>query len=511
MTTPELVLVIERAATSQGWVLGVILALSAVAKLLARSSRVALRAFALLTLLAVITLVAASALTPVIGESAAGLLRDLAIFIEGAVIISLSGSVLFSGLLPHCGLHLPRIVQDVAVACGGVTWLFALLWLRNVNLSGIIAGSAVVTAIIGLSMQDTLGNLVAGLAVQLDDSLDVGDWIKIDDIQGRVVEMGWRRIAVETRNWETVMVPNSVMARGKFTVQGRRSEKPVQWRRWVWFNVDHRWTPSEVIETVEAALRQAELPRVAPDPPPNCVAMEFAESFTRYAVRYWLTDLAADDPTDSDVRTHVVAALKRAGISLALPAHAVFLTEEENAERRLRKAREDQEQRVRALRKVALFNRLPDEELETLASQLVYAPFAQGDVMTRQGSEAHWLYIVSEGTAERYVETEGTPSTLVNAISAGEVFGEWSLVNDMVRETTVVARSSVLAYRLPKSAFLAALTRNQNLAHEIATVMGEKRTALDAALQHLDEEARQRRGSENETTVMQSLRRLFGV
>ena len=52
---------------------------------------------------------------------------------------------------------------------------------------------------------------------------------------------------------------------------------------------------------------------VSPTPAPNCVFMDFEASYGRYAVRYWLTDLAVDDPTDSLVRVRIYFALKRAG------------------------------------------------------------------------------------------------------------------------------------------------------------------------------------------------------
>ena len=81
---------------------------------------------------------------------------------------------------------------------------------------------------------------------------------------------------------------------------------------------------------------------VAPDPPPNCVCMDFTkdnrESFATYAVRYWLTDLAADDPTNSRVRARIYTALRRAEIPLALPAHHTWIQLED--EQRTRRKQE---------------------------------------------------------------------------------------------------------------------------------------------------------------------------
>src|SRR5690606_10443581 len=112
------------------------------------------------------------------------------------------------------------------------------------------ATSAVLTAVIGLSLQDTLGNLLGGLALQLDSSIQVGDWVKLGDVSGRVSEIRWRYTAIETRNWETVVVPNSIVMRSQVTVLGRRRGSPLQWRRWVHFQVDFRTPPNDVIHII---------------------------------------------------------------------------------------------------------------------------------------------------------------------------------------------------------------------------------------------------------------------
>ena len=70
-----------------------------------------------------------------------------------------------------------------------VAWGMVRLRYAGPALSGIIATSEVITAVLAFSMQDTLGNILGGIALQLDDSLGVGDWIKVDDITSRVVDI----------------------------------------------------------------------------------------------------------------------------------------------------------------------------------------------------------------------------------------------------------------------------------------------------------------------------------
>jgi small-conductance mechanosensitive channel len=149
---------------------------------------------------------------------------------------------------------------------------------------------------------------------------------------------------------------------------------PTRHRQWVYFNIDFRYTPTDVVDTVETALRAEPMPNVAVEPQPNCVLMDFKESYGSYAVRYWLTDLAQDDPTNSIVRSRIYFSLRRAGIPLSIPAHSVFITEE-GEQRRERKREEEVERRVAALNHVELFQTLTDEEKRSLAPHLRVAPF----------------------------------------------------------------------------------------------------------------------------------------
>lgn len=499
--------IIDKVIHAQVWVTSVFLVLVCAAFVMVRGQRRALGVHVGLFLLALTFRLFGRAFEAAEMLNVAAVLQACGAALQGMVLISLVGMFLFSGLLPIFGAGVPRILQDVTVFVGLVVWLFIVLEAQGVNLAGIIATSAVLTAVIGLALQDTLGNILAGLAVQLDKSIGVGDWVKIDDIAGRVSETRWRYTAIETRNWETVLIPNSLISKTKVVVQGRRHDAPVQWRRWIWFNVDFRYSPSVVVETVETAVQAAEIPRVARSPAPSCVAMEFFDSYTRYALRYWLTDLEADDPTDSEVRAHIYSALQRAGMSLAIPGHAVFLTEE-TTQRKAQKEKQELKNRVAALRKIRLFEPLTDDDLLHLAERLVYAPFDRGDVMTQQGAEAHWLYLMIDGTAERLVEEDGK-STRVGELGSGDTFGEWSIMLNTIRETTVVATSKVSCYRLPKEAFVSVLAGHPELTEQIAEIIARQRTQLEVAHQHLDEEARKQRHEDNHSRVLESLRQWF--
>jgi small-conductance mechanosensitive channel/CRP-like cAMP-binding protein len=493
-----------------GYVIAAVFVAALVLLRVAKSERRVIALVLATFMIATVTL----AYTP--GPDASGALKTaslafkLALFADVVAVISLIGFGIFRVLLPTLRFASPRILQDVVVSVAHIAWIMVFLRMAfDWDFASVIATSAVLTAVIGFSMQDTLGNILGGLAIQLDQSIHKGDWIKVDDLVGKVVETRWRYTAVETRNWETVLIPNSALMKNRFMVLGRREGEPVQWRRWVWFNVDFRTPPAKVIETVNTAIRSADIARVSKRPDPNCVLMDFTESYGRYALRYWLTDLAVDDPTDSEVRAHIYVALQRASIPLSIPAHAIFVTQE-TAERKTSKATQIHVQRRVALQHVELFKLLNQEELDHIADHLIPAPFAKGDVITRQGAEAHWLYILLEGQAEVTLEKDGE-SLKISELGPGSVFGEMGLMTGERRASTVIARTDVECFRLDKESFTSILKARPELAEGFSHILAKRRADLDAAAGNFDEERRKKLLVHSQQDILGKIRNLFGL
>ncbi len=125
----------------------------------------------------------------------------------------------------------PRIFRDLSTAA--VYLAVALLALRAIDVEpgSILTTSALLTAVVGLAMQDTLGNLVSGLALQLQRPFDVGDWVEIDGGQqaGRIAEVTWRATTIMTLDHVEVILPNAGLAKASIRNYSRPS--PVARRR----------------------------------------------------------------------------------------------------------------------------------------------------------------------------------------------------------------------------------------------------------------------------------------
>ena len=463
---------------------------------------------ALLNTLAFIVLAVAARLgAALLSGEAAPFVEAAATLAVGLGLIKLAGVVIFRIGAPAAGALVPRIVEDLAVVVACIVWGMLRLRVAGVDPASLVTTSALITGIVALSMQDTLGNVLGGILLELDHSVALGDWVRLDDLSGRVVQIRWRHTTIRTRNGERVIVPNAALLKSRFVVLGNPDQEEVRLRRWVWFDVDFDVPASRVIAAAEQALDGAAVPNVAAEPRPDCALMELALGQCRYALRYWLADPQKDDGTDSAVRLHLLAALERAGISPSMPkALSIASTEHE---RREQQRADERAARLGALRQVDLFAPLSAEELAAVARHLVRAPFLAGEVITRQGALAHWLYLLVSGEAEVWVESAQAPRRRVALLEPGTVFGEMGMLTGEPRRATVTARSDVLCYRLDKPGFEEVLRARPALAEAMSRVIASRSGGLAQAIDDAHAEAAS--GAPRARSLVERIRDFFGI
>ncbi len=428
--------------------------------------------------------------------------------------VELAGLVVFDLFFPAVGVVLVTITSDIVVGFAYVFAAFGVLKAAGVSASSVVTTSAVVSGVLALSLQTTLGNVIGGVALQLDGSVHVGDWVQLaDGTQGKVIAIRWRHTVVETRNWDTIIVPNANLLAQNITILGKRTGKPMQHRMWVYFNVDFRFAPSHVIDVVRTALATGPIEGVADEPKPSVICYDFAkdtrDSFAYYAVRYWLTDLPNDDPTSSRIRTRVYTALRRANIPLARPTQTVFMTQEEDETARTHRHRE---RRLAAIEGVELFRSLTSQEREVLVDHLQHVPYTAGETVTRQGAVAHWLYILCVGQVQiRRRLDDAALAKAVATIEAPGFFGEMGMLTGQPRGADVIALTDVECYRLDKTGFEQFLHERPQIAEQISRTLAKRDVELATVLEGLDEEARKARMVHAETHMLDKIQEFFGL
>lgn len=372
------------------------------------------------------------------------------------------------------GAEVPRIVRDLIQALLFIGVFLATLRAGGVEPTSLLTTSALLTAVIGLSLQDTLGNLFAGLAIQIQHPFRVGDWIVYEATEqnmGKVIEMNWRATKVRTLDEIEITVPNGTLAKAALR---NYSLPTARVRRHAYVEAPYDRPPEQVIPELVDAARS--VPGVLASPPPTVLVCDFTERGVRYDVRFHLEDLDGRENISGLVRERLWYALQRLGIEVPVPQRVVRMfdyTEERIAHEQ--KARIDD--RDEALRRVDFLRALPDEARHRLAEGSSSRLYAPSETIIIEGDLGEELFVVRRG--EVAVEV-GRSRREVARLGPGQFFGEMSLMTGEQRKASVRAVRETELLVIGKEALARVLKDQPQLAETISRILSERAAALSA-------------------------------
>jgi small-conductance mechanosensitive channel/CRP-like cAMP-binding protein len=372
----------------------------------------------------------------------------------------------------------PKILRDIFEGVLVIAALLITLRAAGVDPTSLLTTSAVLTAIIGLSMQDTLGNLFAGLSLQAERPFEVGDWIQYDAASkhmGRVMEISWRATKIRTQDLIDIVIPNGQLARASILNYSKPSALS---RRSVHVTVPHDVPTKQVHAAILGALRGVD--GVMTDPPPNVVTHAFLPHGVEYWLRFFITELEHRDGIDGRVRDRIWYALSRAELPLATSAHRVQLTQD-TPESKARDAEHALGERMRALRTNDLFRDLPDAALGQVARAARSQRYEAGEIVVDQGEQGDELFLCVRGALSVTHTVEGArESRELAKLAPGGMFGELSLLTGAPRSATVVALEPCELLVIGKAALAPVFAAEPALAERLSTRLAERQAAIEA-------------------------------
>lgn len=364
---------------------------------------------------------------------------------------------------------IPRIFRDILQSVVFVGMSLVLFRSLGVELGSLLTTSAILTAVIGLSLQESLGNLVAGLAVRAEHPFEVGDWIELVDGQktvGQVIEINWRATKLRTNDAFDVIVPNGLIAKSTFRNYSRPDAKT---RRSVDFQGPYDVPPNQVERVVLAALRGCAWVRQTP--PPKLWLAGFGESGVDYQIIYFLEDFRLRSDVDSDIRTRIWYALHRAGIDIPFAVREVRI-QRPHAQPRPLEAELDVAARRAVLNSIALFEGVPNSVRDALADAAEVVLYAAGEHVVFEGDAGSDLFVVARGEMRVVTESAHGDRELAR-VSAGNLFGELSLLTG-VRGASVVAAVESVILRISHAEFRLHVSTVEGLGEELLTRVVER-------------------------------------
>ena len=353
----------------------------------------------------------------------------------------------------------PNIVQDTLVMA--VFALVATLILRD----RVLATTAVGAVVIGLALQDTLGNFFAGLAIQIEKPFRVGDWVTIGGEDGAVSEITWRATKIRTKAGNFVVVPNSTLAKDTIV---NYCEPTRSLRLQVEVGASYEVPPNVVKSVIRDALQNA--PELSHERAPEVLLVDFGSSSIVYRVRFWVGDFEADERAKDRVRSLIYYAFKRNNISIPYPIQVEMSAQEGG----VAPVRSDVS--ADTLASNAFFSPLTHEERNALLAVARPVQYALGEAVVRQGQAAKSLFVLVRGEAS--VTLAGTAGEVAR-LRNGDVFGEMSLLTGEARTATVTAATDCDLIEIDADGFRAVVMANPSVLEHVTSVAAARREGLD--------------------------------
>jgi small-conductance mechanosensitive channel/CRP-like cAMP-binding protein len=401
----------------------------------------------------------------------------------------------------HYGSKAPKLLQQV-FSFGVMTTvvLSVLSNLHAVKVDTFLAGSGLAAVVLGFAMQETLANIVSGIAIQIGKPFKAGDWLIVTNIRAEVTEVNWRSTRLRTNDDVYLDIPNKTMVTSTITNLSFPTKTHSNRLR-VGFEYG---TPPNIVRDLLRKATEA-VPLVLPSPPVKVFLRDFAESAMIYEIKYSLDDEARFNDIEDAIRTNIWYAAKRAGLNIPLPQRVIHKSDDDSAG-----AGESESLRT-AASQIALLAPLTDAQRERLVANASIVQFGRGETVIKQGFQGCSMFIVLRGELEVIVNHEGE-ETRVATLPAGEAFGEMCMLTGEPRTATVRALTDSLVWEIRRAELQPILQENSGLATQLSELLARRKCETDGILAaHHHEPAAPEKTQEYATGILHKIRSLFEI
>jgi small-conductance mechanosensitive channel/CRP-like cAMP-binding protein len=355
--------------------------------------------------------------------------------------------------LPELLLLIPRLV---VVLIGG-WFLFVEVW--NFDITGLAAALGIGSLVISLALQDTLSGLASGVLLVSDRPFSPGDWIRVGDLEGRVVDVRWRSSTIEDRNGDLVVVPNSNLAAENIV----NFDRPSRLHRVVFpLQVAYSNAPTRAKEMLLAAAEGT--PGVLDDPAPDVRVVQVDDPLMGYEVHLWIDDFTIAPQVASDFGSLVWYQSHRLDVPLPSPAFDLYHHDpiQEATDAALSTA--DLAERIR---QAPLLSELDDGDTDRLAAASRAVAYSRGETIVAGDATSRDLFLIWRGLARVVAAGPGKESLGVMELGAGDVFGMPSRAAGLARRPDIVAVTDCEILVIDAEAASAVASRNPDLAKAV--------------------------------------------
>lgn len=342
--------------------------------------------------------------------------------------------------------EIPQLITNIITFT--IFIISILIVLRSsfgVNVTSLLATSAIISAVIGLALQDTLTTFIAGLVLTTGSTMEIGDTIEIEGLSGKIIDTNWYSTKLQKLGGGVVSIPNTLLLKGVYTNYYKRPNLILE------INVGCSYSdpPNKVKEVLLDVASKNE--KVLKNPKPYVIILGFSDFSIDYQLRVWVQEeYLIKAKTETEIYGAIWYALKREGIKIPFPTREILQP----------KDLEDNSHKIERshLESVEFFKDLIPNDVEELIEISKLKLYGKDEYIFSQGEEGDSFYVIKSGEVSVIIDDRE-----VVALSDGDFFGEMSLLTGNARNATIKVLSDTEVIVIEKDNFKKLIQKNKNL------------------------------------------------
>ncbi len=347
----------------------------------------------------------------------------------------------------------------------------ATVW--NADLAGVVTALGVSSIVIGLALQDTLGSVTSGIALLFERPFTVGDWLRVGDMVGQVIDINWRAVRLQTFEREMVIIPHKLISSEII----RNFSQPLRLhaeRIRIGFSYDD--PPNLAKQVLQATAIETQ--GILLQPEPQIFTVSYDDSAITYEVKFFIEDYGDLEEIRDRFMSRVWYAAQRNNLTIPFPIRTLY-----NFHGPTSRTEGTSKKFTESLLSVPAFVPLQSENQKTLSEGITLQHFGIGEQVVRQGYISNALYIVVSGQAVMTVTDKLGKTQEVFPLKAGEFFGEMTLFSGELSPISVTTVDDLEVMMISAPIVNQMIRRQPSFAREISQILELRRRAVLAVNQ----------------------------
>lgn len=417
------------------------------------------------------------ALTQVLGlnpdSSPIRLLQSLLLLATIHLFLSIVNLVFFVGARADSWqAKVPKLMRDLVrgfMILIGTAIVLSVVW--KLDLGNLITALGVSSIVIGLALQDTLGNLFSGITLLFERPFRLGDWIKVGDSTGKVTEVNWRAVHLTTRELELIVVPNSILAKEMF----KNFNKPARLHVEL---VEVGFSYNDPPNKVKSVLLETAIATkgVLDQPKPEIQTVNYNNSSVDYKVRLFLADYSKVPQIRDEFISRIWYAAKRHGLEIPFPIRTVYHQPIQPTQSGL-----EFSSLAPRLQAIPFFSTVEPEDLQDFIQDAKLLSYGEKEPIIACGDRNVQLHLLLSGSVQMSIGTDEGREKKVIQLEEGEFFGTSALMNSNDSDISVRAITDTEVLALKTESVHILLARSPKLSQLLGEIIEERRKILEAA------------------------------